>query len=65
MRALYDYTANSEGELTIHEGDVFEEIEGGDDDWMMVRRDNGEVGCVPRSYVSAGFGVGDDGGDDA
>ena len=41
MRALYDYTANSEGELTIHEGDVFEEIEGGDEDWMMVRRDNG------------------------
>ncbi len=52
MQALYDYKAANEGELTIHEGDVFEEIEGGDDDWMMVRREDGEVGCVPRNYVT-------------
>ena len=37
--------------MSIREGEEFEEIEGGNEDWMSVRKPNGEIGLVPRNYV--------------
>lgn len=51
--ALYDYTASSELDVTIKEGEMLMELEGGDGDWMRVRTSNGAIGLVPRTYVSA------------
>ena len=52
MKALYDYTAQEAGELTMVEGDVLELVadEGG---WMRVRSQRtGETGEVPGNYLS-------------
>ena len=64
MYALYDYIAASETEVTIQKGQEMEQVEGGNEAWMMVRLGDGSIGCVPRTYVSPGLGVVmEDGGD--
>ena len=52
MKALYTYTAAEEGELTITEGEVFEMLEGGDENWMRVRSESGMIGAVPRNHMT-------------
>ena len=64
MYALYDYIAASETEVTIQKCQEMNQVEGGNDEWMMVCLSDGSIGCVPRTYVSPGLGVGlRDGGD--
>lgn len=53
---LYDYTAQSADELTIHEGDVIEVVstsvpDDPDNAWWMGRL-NGTDGLVPKDYVA-------------
>lgn len=43
--------------MSIQRGQEMEQVEGGNDEWMMVRLGNGSIGCVPRTYVSPGLGV--------
>ncbi|TQW06768.1 variant SH3 domain-containing protein [Cordyceps javanica] len=57
-RALYDYQPQSEGELTITEGDLLYVIEKNDDDgwWKAKRRAGADdedepTGLVPHNYV--------------
>lgn len=53
MKALYTYTAaGKREELTITEGEVFEMLEGGDENWMMVRSESGMIGAVPRNHMT-------------
>lgn len=50
--ALYTFEGNSEGTISITEGEqlsVMEEDKG--DGWMRVLRSNGEMGYIPSSYV--------------
>lgn len=49
---MYTYTAVNEGELTITEGEVVEMLEGSDENWMMVRSENGMIGVVPRNHMT-------------
>lgn len=57
-RAIYDYTAQSEGELSIREGDLLCVLEKSkDDDWWKAKKkasaddDDEPVGLVPNNYV--------------
>ncbi|KXS11276.1 ankyrin [Gonapodya prolifera JEL478] len=51
VRASYDYTANSEAELSFSEGDTLYIVEK-EGEWWKARKD-GEEGYVPASYVAA------------
>ncbi|EJT97499.1 hypothetical protein DACRYDRAFT_119198 [Dacryopinax primogenitus] len=52
VKALYDYEANANGELSIKEGDVLIMYEK-EDDWILVKGDqrDSKVGFVPATYV--------------
>ncbi|RKP38944.1 hypothetical protein BJ085DRAFT_38086 [Dimargaris cristalligena] len=49
-KALYDYAATGEEELTIQEDDRLEVLSDDDPDWTIVRK-NGQAGFVPSSYI--------------
>jgi hypothetical protein len=51
-KAIYDYEANAEGELSIAEDEVLHVYEK-EDDWWLVKsqKPGGRVGYVPGSYV--------------
>ena len=49
-KALFDYTANQEDELSIQPGDVINIIEKYDAEWWQGEID-GDVGIFPASYV--------------
>lgn len=57
-RAIYDYSPQAAGELTIEDGDLLYIIEKGDDDgWWKAKKKAGvededePVGLVPHNYV--------------
>jgi hypothetical protein len=53
LRALYNYDANSELELTIREGDTLIVVaEDKGDGWTEVEK-NGQTGSVPSNYIEA------------
>ena len=43
VQALYDFTAGDERELSIKEGEILEEIESDDMEWMEVRNSEGKI----------------------
>ena len=54
---LYDFSADGEDELTVHEGETLVVLERDNDEWWKCRNASGTEGVVPASYVevSAGF----------
>ena len=52
--ALYDFTADGEDELTVHEGEGLVVLERDSEEWWKVRNARGEEGVVPASYVEVG-----------
>ena len=51
-RALYDYTAADEDEITINEGDIIVEANIIDSGWMEGRNERtGMFGMLPSNYV--------------
>eukprot|EP00941_MAST-03F_sp_MAST-3F-sp1_P001713 g1713.t1 len=50
VRALYDFDATDEEEMTIREGDLITLIDQDDDDWWTGTC-SGKTGCFPRTYV--------------
>ncbi|GAP90338.2 putative SH3 domain-containing protein [Rosellinia necatrix] len=64
-RAIYDYTPQSEGELSISEGDLLCVLEkSGDDDWWKAKKkasadeEDEPTGLVPNNYVEEAKPVG-------
>lgn len=52
LRALYDYRAQAEDELSIKEGEIVYFYHKEDDEWSLVRRkDQSQFGIVPANYV--------------
>ncbi|ELP92177.1 hypothetical protein EIN_381440 [Entamoeba invadens IP1] len=51
VKALYDYTAEAESELTIHEGDILVITEKHSSGWWFATNDKGQSGFVPENYV--------------
>lgn len=54
--ALYDYTAQTDDELTIYENSQLEVLDEEDDEWLLVQMRTNEgvyFGVVPKSYVSS------------
>ncbi|RDX55445.1 hypothetical protein OH76DRAFT_1396833 [Lentinus brumalis] len=49
--ALYDFTADGEDELSVHEGEGLVVLERDSEEWWKVRNARGEEGVVPASYV--------------
>ena len=52
MKALYDYEAAAQGELSVHEDDVLMVFDT-EDDWILVQnsKPEGGAGYVPGNYV--------------
>lgn len=41
--ALYDYQKTGSGDISMEYGEIVVELEGGDDDWMFIRKADGQV----------------------
>ena len=50
VKALYDYSAASPGELDITEGDVIQVLDSSDSDWWTGEL-RGKTGSFPANYV--------------
>lgn len=51
MKAIYDYSAQSEEELTLKEDEVYTLYEKDDPDWFIIEKANGDIGLAPSNYV--------------
>lgn len=51
VKALYDYTAQQDEELSFQEDDVMILYENDDPDWFLVKAKNGTIGLVPSNYI--------------
>jgi hypothetical protein len=56
-KAIYDYTPNGEGELSISENENLLVLDDSDPDWWLVRsmKKGGGEGYVPQTYVEVNF----------
>lgn len=48
---LYDFEADGDDELTVHEGEVLTIVDKENDEWWQVRNAQGKEGVVPAQYV--------------
>lgn len=51
MRAIYDYTASEEGEISFDPGDIITNVDPIDEGWWQGTAPNGEYGLFPATYV--------------
>ncbi|KAK3580163.1 hypothetical protein CHS0354_030278 [Potamilus streckersoni] len=51
-RALYSYNTDMQGYLTFKAGDQFTVLDMKFNDWMLVQNGYGEIGYVPKNYVT-------------
>ena len=51
VRALYDYTAEAEGELSIAESEELDITEKHTSGWWYARNASGQSGFIPQNYV--------------
>jgi len=53
-RAMYDYDAQDNDEVTIHENDVILDVEILDEGWAMgTVESTGQRGMIPSNYIEA------------
>lgn len=52
VRAMYDYEAQEEGELSIKEGDHLTIEEDAGDGWLTAKIASGDTGLIPANYVA-------------
>lgn len=52
VKALYEYDANAEGELSLEEDEVLH-LFAKDEDWFLVesQKEGGKIGYIPGNYV--------------
>lgn len=50
-RAVYDYEATEDNEISFTEGDLITELEEVDEGWWSGKAPNGQVGLFPSNYV--------------
>jgi len=66
---LYDFDAQGDDELTVHENETVTVVDKENDEWWSVRNAAGKEGVVPAQYVQLGEGAsdayGDNGEDDS
>ncbi|KAK4684569.1 actin cytoskeleton-regulatory complex protein SLA1, partial [Tremellales sp. Uapishka_1] len=53
---LYDFDAQGEDELTVHEGEALIVVDKENEEWWTVRNERGEEGVVPAQYIELGNG---------
>ena len=51
VRAIYDYTAAEEGEISFDPGDIITDVDPIDEGWWQGTAPNGEYGLFPATYV--------------
>ena len=63
-KAIYDYSPQGEGELTISEGDTLYVLEkSGEDDWWRAKKkasgddEDEPVGLIPNNYIEEASGL--------
>ncbi|TIB36965.1 hypothetical protein E3P86_02347 [Wallemia ichthyophaga] len=50
-KALYDYTANSEDEFPLYDGQFVTVVDRSDNDWWKISTEDGLIGNIPAAYV--------------
>ncbi|TDL29192.1 hypothetical protein BD410DRAFT_779523 [Rickenella mellea] len=53
---LYDFTADGDDELTVHEGEKLTVLDQDSDEWWKCENSRGQIGVVPASYVELSGG---------
>ena len=48
---LYDFTADGDDEMTVHEGEILYVLERDTDEWWKCRNAQGDEGVVPANYL--------------
>ena len=51
VRAIYDYAAAEEGEISFDPGDIITDVDPIDEGWWQGTAPNGEYGLFPATYV--------------
>lgn len=52
---LYDFTADGEDEMSVHEGETLVVLERDTDEWWKCRNAQGDEGVVPANYLEVSF----------
>ncbi|KAI8341915.1 hypothetical protein BC941DRAFT_369299 [Chlamydoabsidia padenii] len=51
VKAIFDYQAQQEEELSFHEDDILVLYENDDPDWFLVKSREGHIGLAPSNYI--------------